>query len=196
MGNKSKNRVLVPKYDVMSSEDIIDLPIEKLADDNCALLLWTINAKIPDAIKLIEKIGFRYVGIAFCWVKTSQKTGIPNCRMAGNYTLQGIELCLLAIKGSMETKDRTVRQVLMHPRLFHSKKPDIIANEIVRLFGDLPRIELFARDKKARLGRLGNGKLRVVSLFKMAHNTNRNFVGIELDEKYFEIASKRINLEQ
>jgi hypothetical protein len=25
---------------------------------------------------------------------------------------------------------------------------DIIANEIVRLFGDLPRIELFARDKK------------------------------------------------
>ena len=36
----------------------------------------------------------------------------------------------------------------MHPRLFHSKKPDVIATEIVRLFGDLPRIELFARDKK------------------------------------------------
>jgi N6-adenosine-specific RNA methylase IME4 len=148
MGNKSRNRVLVPKYDVMDSKDIIDLPIEKIADDNCALLLWTINAKIPDAIKLIEKIGFRYVGIAFCWVKTSKTTGKPNCRMAGNYTLQGIELCLLAIKGSMETKDRTVRQVQMIPRLFHSKKPDIIADEIVRLFGDLPRVELFARDKK------------------------------------------------
>ena len=64
MGNKSKNRVLVPRYDVMRSKDIIDLPIEKFADDNCALLLWTINAKIPDAIKLIEKIGFRYVGVA------------------------------------------------------------------------------------------------------------------------------------
>ena len=48
----------------------------------------------------------------------------------------------------MPTKDRKVRQVLMHPRLFHSKKPDVVANEIVRLFGDLPRIELFARDKK------------------------------------------------
>ena len=68
--------------------------------------------------------------------------------MAGNYTLQGIELCLLAIKGSMETKDRMVRQVLMHPRLFHSKKPDIVATEIIRLFGDLSRIELFARDIK------------------------------------------------
>jgi len=145
MGRKSKNRVLVPKYDVMNSNDIINLPIEEIADDNCALLMWTINAKIPDAIKLIEKIGFRYVGVAFCWVKTSKKTGIPNCRMAGNYTLQGVELCLLAIKGSMKTQDRTVRQVLMHPRLYHSKKPDIIRNEVVRLFGDLPRVELFAR---------------------------------------------------
>jgi N6-adenosine-specific RNA methylase IME4 len=148
MGNKSKNRVLVPKYDVMESTNIIKLPIENITANNCALFLWVINAKIPDALKLIEKIGFRYVGVAFCWVKTSQKTGIPNCRMAGNYTLQGIELCLLAIRGHIRTKDRTVRQVLMHPRLFHSKKPDIVADEIIRLFGDLPRIELFARDKK------------------------------------------------
>ena len=148
MGAKSKNRVLLPKYAVMSSNDIIKIPIDSIADDNCALLLWTINAKIPDAIKLIEKMGFRYVGVAFCWVKTSQKTGKPNCRMAGNYTLQAVELCLLAIKGKMKTEDRKVRQVLMHQRLFHSKKPNIIADEIVRLFGDLPRIELFARDKK------------------------------------------------
>ena len=66
-------------------------------------------------------------------------------QIAGNYTLQGIELCLLAIKGSMKTQDRTVRQVLMHPRLYHSKKPDVIREEIVRLFGDVPRLEMFAR---------------------------------------------------
>ena len=53
-------------------------------------------------------------------------------------------------------KDRTVRQVQMHPRLFHSKKPDIIADEIVRLFGDLPRIELFARDVKSGWDVWGN----------------------------------------
>ena len=156
MGSKSKNRELVPKYDVMQSKDIIDLPVENLADENCALLMWTINAKIPDAIKLIKKIGFRYVGIAFCWVKTSKTTGKPNCRMAGNYTLQGIELCLLAIKGSMKTQDRTVRQVLMHPRLYHSKKPDVIREEIVRLFGDLPRIEMFARHNYSGWDAWGN----------------------------------------
>ena len=26
-----------------------------------------------------------------------------------------------------------------------------------------------------------------------AKNTNRNFIGIEMDEKYFDIATKRIN---
>jgi N6-adenosine-specific RNA methylase IME4 len=67
--------------------------------------------------------------------------------MAGNYTLQGIELCLLAIKGQIATLDRTVRQVLLSPREYHSKKPDVIRENIVRLFGDLPRIELFARQK-------------------------------------------------
>ena len=29
----------------------------------------------------------------------------------------------------------------------HSQKPDEIRNRIVKLFGDLPRIELFARQK-------------------------------------------------
>ena len=147
MGSKSDKRELVPEYPVMTDKEIYNLDIGNIADNNCALFLWTINAKIPQAIKLIEKNGFRYVGIAFCWVKTSQKTGQPNCRMAGNYTLQGIELCMLAIKGSIKTLDRTVRQVLLSPREYHSKKPDVIRNGIVRLFGDLPRIELFARQE-------------------------------------------------
>jgi len=147
MGNKSNNRELVPEYEVLKDNAILKIHFEDLADDNCALFLWSINAKLPIAIEMIKNMGFRYVGIAFCWVKTSQKTGMPNCRMAGNYTLQGMELCLLAIKGSMKTVDRKVRQVLMSPREYHSKKPDVIRNEIVRLFGDLPKIELFARKK-------------------------------------------------
>jgi len=147
MGEKNNNRVLVPSYNTMSIEQITNLPIQNIADKNCALFLWVINAKLPSALTLISKAGFRYVGIAFCWVKTSQKTGIPNCRMAGNYTLQGVELCLLAIKGSMPTMDRTVRQVLLSPREYHSKKPDKIRGDVVKLFGDLPRIELFARQR-------------------------------------------------
>ena len=147
MGTNQKNRCLVPDYSTMSYADIMRLPVVDASEEDCALFLWSVSARIPDACCLINYWGFRYIGIAFCWVKTSMKTGIPNCRMSGNYTLQGVELCLLGIKGKMTTKNRTVRQVVMSPREFHSKKPDIIRNNIVRLFGDLPRIELFARQE-------------------------------------------------
>lgn len=147
MGNKSNKRVLVPEYKTMTDKEIMSLEVEKIASKNSALFLWSINAKIPQAIKIMEAWGFRYVGIAFCWVKTSRTTGQPNCRMAGNYTLQGIELCLLGIRGKMIVKDRTVRQVLLSPRELHSKKPDVIRKYIIKLFGNLPRVELFARQK-------------------------------------------------
>ena len=38
-----------------------------------------------------------------------------------------------------------VHQVVFAPIAEHSKKPDIIREKIVELAGDLPRIELFAR---------------------------------------------------
>lgn len=38
----------------------------------------------------------------------------------------------------------------------HSKKPDEIKNRIVELCGDLPRIELFAREKSEGWDCLGN----------------------------------------
>ena len=147
MGRKSNGRVLVPEYPTMSIKKLFGLPVGEIANENCAMLMWSTNSMLSSATDLMRHWGFRYVGVAFCWVKTSQKTGEPNCRMSGNYTLQGVELCLLGIRGRMPTKDRTVRQVLMSPREYHSKKPDIIRDEIVRLFGDMPRIELFARQK-------------------------------------------------
>ena len=41
----------------------------------------------------------------------------------------------------------SVRQIVYEPIEQHSKKPDCIRKSIVELVGDLPRIELFAREK-------------------------------------------------
>lgn len=41
----------------------------------------------------------------------------------------------------------SVSQVIDAPIEEHSKKPDIVKDKIVELMGDLPRIELFARQK-------------------------------------------------
>ena len=38
----------------------------------------------------------------------------------------------------------------------HSKKPDIVRDKIVQLFGDIPRIELFARQRVDGWDCLGN----------------------------------------
>ncbi|MBC8296101.1 MAG: hypothetical protein H8E55_09935, partial [Pelagibacterales bacterium] len=42
---------------------------------------------------------------------------------------------------------KSVKQLVMDVRREHSRKPDCVRDRIVQLCGDLPRIELFARQK-------------------------------------------------
>ena len=65
----------------------------------------------------------------------------------GYWTRANSELCLLATRGSPKRKSAGVHQVVVDTIREHSRKPDIIRNKIVELCGDLPRIELFAREK-------------------------------------------------
>ena len=65
----------------------------------------------------------------------------------GYWTRGNPELCLLATKGKPSRVSKGVRELVVAPRERHSKKPDIIKSHIVDLCGDLPRIELFAREK-------------------------------------------------
>ena len=44
-------------------------------------------------------------------------------------------------------KSHKVHQIIETPIEQHSKKPEIVKSKIVELFGDIPRIELFARKK-------------------------------------------------
>ena len=57
------------------------------------------------------------------------------------------EICLLATRGKPIRFSKSVHQIIMSPVEQHSKKPDIVRHKIVELAGDLPRIELFARQK-------------------------------------------------
>ena len=51
---------------------------------------------------------------------------------------------------------KNVHQVIVSHIEEHSKKPDEARRRIVRLMGDLPRIELFARQKTAGWDVWGN----------------------------------------
>lgn len=56
------------------------------------------------------------------------------------------EDCLLAVKGHPKRVARNVKQLVVAERTVHSRKPPEVRNRIVELMGDVPRIELFARE--------------------------------------------------
>jgi len=134
------------RYNLMDDDGLLSLPIFTLADTNCALFLWAVSSRLDFAIQVMKTWGFDYKTVAFNWIKIARKSGIPNCRL-GYWTLGGSELCLLGVKGKMKPIKHNIRQVIMHHRLGHSVKPPIFRDKIVELFGLLPRIELFARQK-------------------------------------------------
>lgn len=134
------------KYPVMKQTDLANLPINDIADEDCAMFLWVTMPKLNEVFELIEKWGFTYKTVAFTWVKQS-KTGKALHWGMGNWTRANAELCLLAIKGKPTRISASVHSVVFTPVEGHSKKPNEVRNRIVQLCGDLPRVELFARER-------------------------------------------------
>jgi site-specific DNA-methyltransferase (adenine-specific) len=134
-------------YSFMLTEDICKLPVSQLIADDAVLFLWATYPNLPDAFKVITAWGFTYKTVAFTWVKQNRKNA-KTFLGTGNWTRANAEICLLAIKGHPKRKSKGVKQIIIEPRREHSRKPDVARVRIVELMGDLPRIELFARQKK------------------------------------------------
>jgi len=133
-------------YKTMTMDDICNLPVNKIADDNCILFIWGTWTHNIEVQKVIEAWGFTYKTCGFVWNK-KYNNGNPFMGM-GRYTRANTEYCLIATKGKTQTRQNaSVYQVIESVPEGHSKKPDEIRDRIVTLMGDLPRIELFARQK-------------------------------------------------
>ena len=98
------------------------------------------------ALKVIKEWGFEYKTCGFSWVKKNKKADSLFWGM-GYYTRSNNEICLLATKGKPKRVSSGVHQVVIDKIREHSRKPDCVRDRIVKLCGDLPRIELFARQK-------------------------------------------------
>lgn len=134
-------------YDTMNLKDICDLPIENLCD-NAVLFMWATFPNLPQALKVIESWGFKYKTVAFNWTKIYPKTGNP-IMGCGYWTRANGEICLLATKGKDYPRriNAGIQQAIIEPKREHSRKPDVARERIVDLLGNLPRIELFARQE-------------------------------------------------
>ena len=149
------NRGACCKYDVMSNAELKELPIQKIADENCILFCWATYPKLSDALDLIRSWGFTYKTVAFTWIKTNKKSSSYFMGM-GRWTRANPEIVLLATKGKPKRLDAGISQIIVSPVQEHSKKPNIVRDKIIQLVGDLPRIEIFARTKVHGWDVIGN----------------------------------------
>ena len=134
---------------VMTDRDICNLGIglRPYLHDDAVLFMWTTDAHLPLAIRVMESWGLPYKTVAFVWNK-KEKSGKQVCYY-GKWTMKGTELCLLGARGKANSliKSHKVRGLVEAERGKHSEKPDVVRQRIVELMGDLLRIELFARQK-------------------------------------------------
>ena len=131
----------------MSVNDICSLNVSELADKDCMLFLWATFPKLPEALQVIKAWGFQYKSVAFVWLKQN-KRGKGWHYGLGFWTRGNAEVCLLAKKGNPHRQSNRVHQFIISPLREHSRKPDETRDKILELMGDMPRVELFAREKK------------------------------------------------
>lgn len=159
-------RGAVYKYALMGDKAIMDLPVRNIMADDCFVFLWATWPKLPVAIQVLEAWGAPYRTVGFNWLKTNKKKPSWFWGM-GSYTRSNSEICLLGIRGRPKVVSRGVHQVigpewspatinLDDPIEGHSKKPDRTRDLIEQLAGDVPRVELWARQAAPGWDAVGN----------------------------------------
>ncbi|MCD9775834.1 DNA methyltransferase [Klebsiella variicola subsp. variicola] len=172
--NKGSRAAAENHYSTMTITDLKRLPVWELAADDAVLVMWWVPPMPLEAIELAEAWGFRVKNMClFTWAKLNERA-LDNLdrelaghhenvgaldsldflellngqtRMGlGNYTRGNSESALVAVKGrGLERQAGNVKQMIYAPLGAHSAKPAEARNRLERLYGDVPRIELFSR---------------------------------------------------
>lgn len=154
-------------YPTMSADAMAALPIADMAARDAVLAMWVIGSHLDQALALGRAWGFAYVTDLFYWLKQRRVrpdqidlfTGdvAPAPIGMGRYTRNQIEPCLLFKRGKgVRICDHAIRQLIVAPKREHSRKPDEQYPRLEALFGDVPRIELFARNRRPGWDAWGN----------------------------------------
>lgn len=137
------------RYDTMTFEEIMALPVQEIAADIAHLYLWVPNALLPQGIAVLQAWGFEYKS-NLVWHKI-RKDGGPDGRGVGFYFRNVTELVLFGVRGkNARTLAPGRRQVnfLATRKREHSRKPDELY-DIVEACSRGPYLEMFARGTRA-----------------------------------------------
>ncbi|MCR4411282.1 MAG: MT-A70 family methyltransferase [Thermoguttaceae bacterium] len=155
------------RYPTMELNEIIELPVARLAAARSHLYLWVPNALLQEGLKVMEAWGFTYRS-NLVWYKV-RKDGGPDGRGVGFYFRNVTELVLFGVRGRMRTLQPGRKQVniLCSRKREHSRKPDEIY-DIIEACSPGPYLELFARFKRPGWDQWGNEDVEENSLIGVA----------------------------
>lgn len=155
LADRASHYIKPVPYRCMPTKDICAVRVSDLCAPDCVLFLWAVNALLPDALAVMRAWGFRYKTCAFTWVKQNP-SGNGYSFGLGYWTRANPELCLLGVRGNPKRVSRSTPNLLISPRREHSRKPDEARERIVQICGDVPRAELFARQRVEGWSAWGN----------------------------------------
>lgn len=145
----SDNRDLDNQYPTMSLDAILAMPVDQLATPDCVLFLWTTAPKLTEGLEVLARWGFTY---KTCAVWDKKKIGM------GYWFRQQSELLLVGTRGSIPPPEPPNRpsSLIRSSREKHSQKPEQVYRIIESMYPQLPRIELFARNRREGWSAFGN----------------------------------------
>jgi N6-adenosine-specific RNA methylase IME4 len=141
-GKSNRSPIGNTPYIRLSVKELLALgpAIQRVAAPNSHLYFWTVNKTVPDAAKIIEAWGYRWVTM-ITWDKG--RPGIAKY-------FQGVtEHCVFAVRGSVpykfvDGKMQQGRTLVAEQKTDHSRKPVAMCEVIERVsYG--PYLELFGR---------------------------------------------------
>jgi len=132
------------RYPTLSMQEIVELPVQKLALKQSHLYLWVPNALLAEGLAVMQHWGFTYK-TNLVWYKI-RKDGGPDGRGVGFYFRNVTELVLFGVRGNLRTlpPGRRMVNILSTRKREHSRKPDEIY-DVVEACSPGPYLELFAR---------------------------------------------------
>ena len=149
-GDPNKMAAAGKHYSLMTNEDIMALPVEKMITKTGILFMWCTSSTLEIAIECIKAWGMHYRGVGFVWVKTKQDGTPMGARGVRPSIIKPLtEFVLLGSKvpkgRPMKLHDESIRQTIFAPVGAHSAKPLSVHYSIESMYPNTNKLEMFAR---------------------------------------------------
>lgn len=139
-------------YDLLSIDDLCNLPIRKLTDPDCVLFLRATNPLLREALQCLDSWGFEYK-TKFPWIKTTEGHKLD---YGIGFWVRGIsEDIMIATRGNISAPRLDGFLGLVGPNVEHSRKPQDI-HYLAESTTPGPYLEIFGRYQRPGWAVFGN----------------------------------------